>query len=84
MSAAQKPQDPAKFRRFRERMRARGLKELRLWVYDPAAPGFREEMARQAALLRGAPEEQEALAFMEAAADTSDWTGDEAAEDERT
>jgi hypothetical protein len=47
MTVAHKPQDPAKFRRYRERMKARGLKEVRLWVYDPAAPGFQEALDRQ-------------------------------------
>mgnify|MGYP000983862701 CR=1 FL=1 len=39
-----------------------------------AAPGFAEEARRQAALLRGAPEEIEALAFIETVADTDGWT----------
>jgi hypothetical protein len=67
MSAQAKPQDPAKFRRYRERMRARGLKEVRLWVLDPEAPGFKAEIERQIATLRDAPEEAEAMAFVEAA-----------------
>lgn len=45
------------------------MKLLRVWVPDPNAPGFREEVHRQALLLRGAPEEREALDFIEAAAD---------------
>jgi hypothetical protein len=72
MNAPSRPQDPAKFRRYRERMKARGLKEVRLWVFDPTAPGFAEEMRREAELLRGAPEEREALDFIEAAADWGD------------
>lgn len=58
-----------KFRRYRAVRRARGMKLLRVWVPDPHAPGFREEAERQASLLRGAPEEREALDFIEAAAD---------------
>ncbi len=58
-----------KFERYRAGQRARGLKLLRLWVPDPRAPGFRAEARRQAALLRGAPEEAEALALIEAQAD---------------
>lgn len=58
-----------KFRRYRTTQRARGMKLLRVWVPDPRAPGFREEAHRQAQLLRGAPEEREALEFIEAAAD---------------
>lgn len=58
-----------KFRRFRTTQRARGMKLLRVWVPDPRTPGFQEEVHRQALLLRGAPEESEALDFIEAAAD---------------
>jgi len=60
---------PDKFKRYRAAKRDSGMKLLRIWVPDPHAPGFREEAARQAALLRGASEEGEALAFIEAAAD---------------
>ena len=60
MTAARKPQDPAKFRRYRERMKARGLKEVRRWVYDPDAPGFQEKLDR--ALERiNASEDREAI-----------------------
>ncbi len=47
--------------------RANGLKLLRVWVPDPRAPGFQEEVERQANVLRGAPEEREALDFIDAA-----------------
>jgi hypothetical protein len=52
----------------------RGMKLIRLWVPDPQAPGFTEKASRQAALLRRAPEESEALAFIEATGDFDDWT----------
>ena len=58
------------FKRYRPRKQAKGMKLLRLWVPDPMAPGFAEEARRQAALLRGLPEETEALDFIEAVADT--------------
>ena len=58
-----------KFERYRARQHTRGLKLLRVWVPDPRAPGFRAEARRQASLLRGAPEEAEALALIEAEAD---------------
>jgi hypothetical protein len=45
------------------------MKLLRLWVPDPRAPGFAAEARRQAALLRDAPEDSEALDFIEKAAD---------------
>ena len=55
-----------KYSRYRDRQRAKGLKEVRMWLPDPAAPGFKEEVARQAALLRNAPEEIEIMNFVDA------------------
>lgn len=57
MARAAKRDGLDKFRRLRLDRRARGMKLLRIWVPDPKAPGFAEEARRQAALLRGAPEE---------------------------
>ena len=61
-----------KFVRYRAAQQARGLKLVRLWVPDPWASGFRADARRQAALLRDTPEEAEALAFIEAVADSAD------------
>jgi hypothetical protein len=61
-----------KFRRYRANRKASGMKLLRVWVPDPHAPGFRDEARRQAALLRGAPEEIDALDFIEAVGDVGD------------
>jgi hypothetical protein len=61
-----------KFSRYRAGRKAQGMKLLRIWVPDPAAPGFREEARRQAAALRDAPEQQAALDFIEAAGDWSE------------
>ena len=61
-----------KFRRYRESRRQRGMRLLRVWVPNAAAPGFRQEADRQAALLRDAPEELDALAFIEAAEELGD------------
>ncbi len=55
-----------KFQRYRATRRDRGLKLMRVWVPDPQAPGFAAEARRQAAMLRGAPEEAAALDFIEA------------------
>lgn len=52
-----------------KRATRKGMKMLRIWVPDTKAPGFAAEARRQAALLRDAPEEREALDFIEAAAD---------------
>jgi hypothetical protein len=62
----------SKFQRYRELRRQRGMRLVRVWVPDPRSPGFRAEAARQAALLRGAPEESDALDFIAAAPDTDD------------
>jgi hypothetical protein len=69
-----KSKQPNKFRRYRASRQAQGLKLVRIWLPDPHAPGFRDEARRQAALLRGKPEQEEALRFIEAAA--ADWDGD--------
>lgn len=61
-----------KFQRYRANRRASGMKLLRVWVPDPRAPGFRSEAERQALLLRNAPEERDALDFIDAAADQGD------------
>ena len=58
-----------KFQRYRATRRASGMKLLRVWVPDPHAPGFREEAHRQGLLLKGAPEERDALDLIEASAD---------------
>jgi len=63
----------SKYQRHRARRAQQGMKLLRVWVPDPSAPGFRAEAARQAARLKGAPEELEALDLIESAADLDDW-----------
>lgn len=65
----------SKFQRHRAAKRTRGMKLARIWVPDPEAPGFREEARRQAGLLCASPDETEALAFIEAAADLGGETG---------
>jgi hypothetical protein len=61
-----------KFQRYRANRRANGMKLLRVWVPDPRAPGFRQEAERQARLLRNAPEEGDALDFIDATSDRGD------------
>ena len=57
----------SKFQRYRRTQIGKGMKLLRIWVPDPHRPEFAREAERQATLLRGRPEEKEALAFIEAA-----------------
>jgi hypothetical protein len=54
-----------KIRRYRRAQAAKRTKLLRIRTLDPKAPGFRAEAERQAGLLRGAPEEAEALEFIQ-------------------
>ena len=65
-------QDPDKFRRYRERLKAKGLRQIHLWVPDTASPRFQEELRRQLALVEASREDRETLDFIEAAADWSD------------
>lgn len=65
-------QGMSKYQRFRANRARQGMKLLRVWVPDTHVPGFPAEVARQAALLKGAPEEAEALNWIEAAADLDD------------
>ena len=61
----------SKFARYRARKKAKGLREIRTWVPDVRSPAFQAQARREAEILRGAPEEQETLDFIEtAAADT--------------
>ena len=53
--------------RFRQQQLHRGMKQLHLWVPDPHRPEFAAEARRQGLLLRGRPEEAEALDFIAAA-----------------
>ena len=72
MPKAAKQDGLDKFQRYRATRQAKGMKLLRLWVPDPDAPGFQEEAERQAMLLCDAPEEQEALDFIEATFEPGD------------
>ena len=56
----------SKFQRFRRSQARKGMKLLRIWVPDPSSPEFAAEAERQAKLLRGRPEEEDAIRFAEA------------------
>jgi hypothetical protein len=43
------------------------MRLARIWVPDPAIPALAAAAQREAEVLRGAPKEQEALDFIEAA-----------------
>ena len=58
------PVKPDKFRAYRARKRAQGLREVRLWLPDIHSPTFVAEAARQAALLDHTSDEREAATDM--------------------
>jgi len=60
-----------KFKRYRRRLKEKGLRQIHIWVPDTRQPGFGDELRRQLANLKGMPEEQEAIAFLE---EVADWT----------
>ena len=53
-----------KFRAYRARKKANGLREVRLWLPDVRSPGFRKEAIRQAALLDRSDDERQAASMM--------------------
>ncbi|MFM9940212.1 MAG: antitoxin MazE-like protein [Hyphomicrobiaceae bacterium] len=44
------PSHRASARRYRERMRSEGLRQVSLWVYDRTSPNFVSECRRQSVL----------------------------------
>jgi len=59
-------------RRYRERMRASGLRPVQIWVPDTRATGFAQECRRQVARINASSGERDALDFIGAAADWDD------------
>ena len=60
--------------RYRDRLRAAGLRPVQIWIPDTSLPGFSEKLRAQVALLRGQPEEEEALDFLEALEEDEGWS----------
>lgn len=58
-----------KFRRFRERKKAQGLREIRMWVPDVNAPGFQKMLDEQIERINASEDEREVMIFCEAAAE---------------
>jgi hypothetical protein len=63
------PSGQSKFARYRARRKAKGLREIRLWVADVNAPGFQERLNDQIARINASEDEREVMLFCEAAAD---------------
>lgn len=58
--------------RYRQRMRAAGLRPVQIWVPDTSKPEFAAQIKVQVERLKGQPEEQDALDFMEAVREEED------------
>lgn len=61
---------PDKYKAYRARKKAAGLKQVRIWALDPDAPGFREAMNAAFAREResNSEEKRDLQAFLDAAA----------------
>jgi hypothetical protein len=62
-------------RRYRERMRASGFRQIQLWVPDTRSPAFAAECRRQSLLIAEDPAEQAVMDELEALQDTEGWRG---------
>lgn len=61
-----------KARRYRARMRARGMRPIQIWVPDTRVPGFAEEARRQSEAVARSEQEREDQDFVDAVSDRSD------------
>ena len=55
----------SKFAAYRARKKAAGLREVRRWVWDINSPAFKEQLRREAEILKNAPDENDTLDFIE-------------------
>jgi len=69
-------QSPEKFRRYRARLKARGLRQIQLWVPDTTDPDFPRKIRQQVRRLERAPEERDSLEFIERVADWDEETSE--------
>jgi len=53
-------------RQRREKMRAKGMREIRIWVPDTRAPSFAEEARRQMLAIANSPHAKEDQDFIDA------------------
>jgi hypothetical protein len=60
-------------RRYRERMRERGFRQIQLWVPDTRSPAFAAECRRQSLLVASDPADEEVMAELEPLQDTTGW-----------
>jgi len=59
-------------KKYRAKMRAKGLRQVQMWVYDMRNPKFIKELERQSRLVSKRKSEKEALDFIESVMDWSE------------
>jgi hypothetical protein len=69
MSAEGKRKAREKARAYRERMRAKGLRPIQLWVPDTRTPEFTERAHRESRAIAESPGEADDQAFVDAASE---------------
>lgn len=57
---------PNKYKAYRERKKAAGLKQVRLWTLDTSVPGFQERLEADIARINASESERKTIAFIEA------------------
>ena len=57
---------PNKYKVYRERKKAAGLKQVRIWTIDTSRPGFQEKLEADIARINASEDERETIAFGEA------------------
>jgi len=62
-----------RMKNYRARMRAKGFKQVQMWVPDVNAPGFKKELKRQIASLNKKHESE----IIEWSEDVADWPNDD-------
>ena len=61
-----------KVRAYRERMRARGLRPIQIWVPDTRTVAFRDEALRQSVAVARSERAREDQSFVDVISDTAD------------
>ena len=59
--------------KYRDKMKAAGLKRVTIWVPDVNAPGFAEQLAREIEIINADADSQRVMEEMLALSDFSDW-----------
>ena len=73
MTDAAKRDGAKRAQRYRDKMRAAGLRPVQVWAWDTSRPGFAEECRRQSLLVRDDPQERQVMDEMASVADWNDW-----------